>query len=54
MTFIPLDKMEMYRDALKRPCTAPKDSVRLFDLIKFKNDEFKIAFYFALKDTLVC
>ena len=54
MTFIPLDKMEMYRDAMKRPFTAPKDSVRLFDLIKFKNDEFKIAFYFALKDTLVC
>lgn len=40
MTFIPLDKMEMYRDAMKRPFTAPKDSVRLFDLIKFKNDEF--------------
>jgi structural maintenance of chromosome 4 len=39
---------------MRKPFNAPQDSKRLFDLIKFKNDDYKAAFYFALKDTLVC
>lgn len=39
---------------MKKSFSAPNGSKRLFDLIKFKNEEYKTAFYFALRDTLVC
>ena len=32
---------------------SPENVSRLFDLIKFSDDRFKTAFYFALRDTLV-
>lgn len=33
---------------------APKGTFRLFDLIKFKNEDYKPVFYSVLRDTLVC
>jgi structural maintenance of chromosome 4 len=53
-TFLMLDKMdpELQRRANSQIET-PEKIPRLFDLIKFKNDKFKVAFYFALRDTLV-
>ena len=39
---------------MNRSFNTPHNSKRLFDLISFKNNSFKIAFYFAIKDTLVC
>ena len=32
----------------------PANSLRLFDLVKSSSDKFLNAFYFALKDNLVC
>ena len=39
---------------MSRPFNPPPNSQRLFDLITFKNPKFKMAFYFALRNTLVC
>jgi len=52
-TFIALDKIEWVKDQMKKEFRAPKNSERLFDLINTKNDKFKLAFYYALRDTLV-
>ena len=53
-TFIALDKIGWIREHMQRPFKAPANSERLFDLIKFKDENFRMAFYFALRDTLVC
>lgn len=53
-SFIALDKIDYLEPQMKKPFEAPPGSERLFDLIKIKNSAFKIAFYFALRDTLVC
>lgn len=53
-TFIALDKIEWIRDQMERHFDAPKNSQRLYDLIRVKNSMYRIAFYFALRDTLVC
>ena len=39
---------------MNKPFNPPKDSNRLFDLVKPNDPKFRIAFYYALKDTLVC
>jgi structural maintenance of chromosome 4 len=38
----------------ERPFQAPEGSRRLYDIIQISDERFKDAFYFALKDTLVC
>lgn len=37
-----------------KPFTAPQGSQRLYDLVNISDEKFKNAFYFGLKDTLVC
>ena len=39
---------------MEKPFTAPQESKRIFDLIQIQDEKFNTAFYFALKDTLVC
>ena len=39
---------------MNMPFQAPANAVRLFDVIKFKKEQAKLAFYFALSDTLYC
>lgn len=53
-TFIALDKIGWVREHMERPFRAPAHSERLFDLIQFKDNNLRIAFYYALRDTLVC
>ncbi|KAJ1613510.1 SMC4-like protein [Cryptosporidium canis] len=38
---------------MEKPFKAPDGSKRFFDLVKFKDPKFKIAWYFAMRDTLV-
>ena len=54
-TFICLDRvLENSEQHMNQPFNPPKDSNRLFDLVKPNDPKFRIAFYYALKDTLVC
>ena len=54
-SFICLDKVSQQISSLRtQPFVAPKNSDRLYDLIQPKEDKFKDAFYFALKNTLLC
>ncbi len=39
---------------MNKPFENLPQAVRLFDVIKFKTEEVKLAFYFALGDTLYC
>lgn len=54
-TFIMLDKISTpdIVQRSKQRIDTPENVPRLFDLIKFKNERFRTAFYFALRDTLV-
>ncbi|CDW77228.1 structural maintenance of chromosomes protein [Stylonychia lemnae] len=53
--FILLDKIKAQFDQMKdRSFESPQGSNRIFDLIKIPDDKFRVAFYFALRDTLVC
>ncbi|KAJ5079147.1 structural maintenance of chromosomes protein [Anaeramoeba ignava] len=52
-TCIILEKIEHLRKAMEAPIKTPENIPRLFDLIEFKKDSYKIAFYYALRDTLV-
>lgn len=38
---------------MERRFNTPDHSTRLFDLLKFKHEDYKTAFYFAMSDTLV-
>jgi structural maintenance of chromosome 4 len=53
-TCIILDKIAEHRHYMNRPFENLPRAVRLFDLVKFKTEEAKLAFYFALNDTLYC
>jgi structural maintenance of chromosome 4 len=53
-TCIILDKIGDHRQYMNRPFENLPRAVRLFDLVKFKSEEAKLAFYFALSDTLFC
>ena len=44
-------QMHMQRS---KPFEAPKNTARLFDLVRALEPKFEEAFYFALKDTIVC
>ncbi|KAH8741614.1 stable maintenance of chromosomes protein [Cryptosporidium ryanae] len=49
-----LDKLSSsLKQGIDKALTIPPNSKRLFDLIKVKEDRFKIAWYFAVRDTLV-
>uniref|UniRef100_A0A914Z3Q4 Structural maintenance of chromosomes protein n=1 Tax=Panagrolaimus superbus TaxID=310955 RepID=A0A914Z3Q4_9BILA len=52
-TFLALDKIEKHRNEMK-PIRTPMNHPRLFDLVKPTKPEYSIAFYFTLRNTIVC
>jgi structural maintenance of chromosome 4 len=52
-TFIILEKQRHLKEAAYARFAPPAHSERLFDLIKVQKEEVKLAFYFALQNTLV-
>lgn len=53
-TFIMLDKMKRFEKKASQPISVPKGAQRLFDLVKKDDKMYNGAFYYALRDTLVC
>ncbi|EGR34361.1 SMC4 structural maintenance of chromosomes 4, putative [Ichthyophthirius multifiliis] len=53
-SFIALDKIEYNRNEMERQFQAPQGSLRLFDLINVKESRLRVAFYFAIRNTLLC
>ncbi|NXF77085.1 SMC4 protein, partial [Sclerurus mexicanus] len=51
-TFIALDKMTVWEKKMEKIPT-PENTPRLFDLVKVEDSKVRLAFYFALRDTLV-
>ncbi|NWT85951.1 SMC4 protein, partial [Lanius ludovicianus] len=51
-TFIALDKMAVWENKMQKIPT-PENALRLFDLVKVEDAKVRLAFYFALRDTLV-
>ncbi|XP_074734534.1 structural maintenance of chromosomes protein 4 isoform X2 [Strix uralensis] len=51
-TFIALDKMAVWETKCQKIPT-PENIPRLFDLVKVEDEKVRLAFYFALRDTLV-
>ncbi|NXP02662.1 SMC4 protein, partial [Thinocorus orbignyianus] len=51
-TFIALDKMAVWEKKTQKIPT-PQNTPRLFDLVKVEDEKVRLAFYFALRDTLV-
>ncbi|NXW27362.1 SMC4 protein, partial [Phaetusa simplex] len=51
-TFIALDKMAVWEKKMQKIPT-PQNTPRLFDLVKVEDEKVRLAFYFALRDTLV-
>ncbi|XP_054060376.1 structural maintenance of chromosomes protein 4 isoform X2 [Rissa tridactyla] len=51
-TFIALDKMAVWEKKMQKIPT-PQNTPRLFDLVKIEDEKVRLAFYFALRDTLV-
>ncbi|NWS72506.1 SMC4 protein, partial [Crotophaga sulcirostris] len=51
-TFIALDKMTVWEKKIGKIPT-PENTPRLFDLVKVEDENIRLAFYFALRDTLV-
>ncbi|KAJ1525072.1 hypothetical protein ONE63_009916 [Megalurothrips usitatus] len=51
--FIILEKQEHFTQKANTPMETPENVPRLFDLVRIRNDRYKVAFYFALRDTLV-
>ena len=54
VTCIVLSALNQWKSMMDKPVSPPESTPRLFDLIRPVDDEFKPAFYLALKDTLVC
>ena len=52
--FVCLNRIKDLESAMKRRFDAPHNSQRLFDLLKVSNPDVNVAFYKALRDTLVC
>jgi len=52
-TCICLDKISRLQSDMERPVQTPEGVPRLLDLIKPQKPEYRVAFYFALRDTLV-
>ncbi|KMY90563.1 structural maintenance of chromosomes protein 4 [Drosophila simulans] len=53
-TFITLDKIEHHRRDANSRINTPENVPRLYDLVKVEDDRVRTAFYFALRNTLVC
>eukprot|EP01130_Rhizamoeba_saxonica_P012665 TRINITY_DN5371_c0_g1_i1.p1 TRINITY_DN5371_c0_g1~~TRINITY_DN5371_c0_g1_i1.p1 ORF type:complete len:1083 (-),score=299.78 TRINITY_DN5371_c0_g1_i1:22-2994(-) len=54
-TFIILEKLQRFKKYVNGPIDyIPEESKRLFDLIQVTDERVKLAFYFSLRDTLVC
>ncbi|NXG73254.1 SMC4 protein, partial [Baryphthengus martii] len=51
-TFIALDKMTVWQNKINKIPT-PENTPRLFDLVEVEDKQVRLAFYFALRDTLV-
>ncbi|NWY50089.1 SMC4 protein, partial [Chionis minor] len=51
-TFVALDKMTVWEKKMQKIPT-PENTPRLFDLVKVNDEKVRLAFYFALRDTLV-
>ncbi|XP_029472941.1 structural maintenance of chromosomes protein 4 isoform X2 [Rhinatrema bivittatum] len=51
-TFIGLDKMKVWEKCMNKIQT-PENIPRLFDMVTVKDEKIHLAFYFALRDTLV-
>ena len=51
--FLVLNQVAQNKSAMDRPFQAPAGSQRLFDLITPNDPRLSVAFYMALKDTLV-
>ena len=51
--FLALEKMKSNEDKLSYNKRTPENAPRLIDLVQVQNDEYKLAFYHYLKDTLV-
>lgn len=54
VTCIILDKIQEQRKYMERPYETLPNSVRLFDVISSQSEEIRIAFYFAISDTIYC
>lgn len=52
-TFLIMEQLKNIQNDMSREFKAPSSSQRLFDLVKPKEDTFRIAFYYALRNTLV-
>lgn len=52
-TFIMLDKLQYLADRMTKRVETPENVPRLFDLVRCKDPSLRVAFYYALKDTLV-
>ncbi|XP_066935951.1 structural maintenance of chromosomes protein 4-like [Clytia hemisphaerica] len=52
-TFVALDKIQYLAQRAKEQKRTPENVKRLYDLVQVKDQDVKIAFYHALKDTLV-
>eukprot|EP00038_Savillea_parva_P009804 m.185960 g.185960 ORF g.185960 m.185960 type:complete len:1307 (+) comp16612_c0_seq1:91-4011(+) len=53
VTCICLDKQQHLQDKMTAPFAAPAGTERLFDLVRVQKDDFRVAFYYALRNTLV-
>ncbi|RWS24664.1 structural maintenance of chromosomes protein 4-like protein [Leptotrombidium deliense] len=53
-TFIALDKQTRLESQCRSRIETPENVPRLFDLVKINDERVRPAFYFALRDTLVC
>jgi structural maintenance of chromosome 4 len=53
VTIICLDKQGAMEKECQRPFATPAGTSRLFDLIRVKDERFKAAFYYGLRNTLV-
>ena len=51
--FILLNQVQQYKSMMERPFAAPAGAQRLFDLVTPSDPSLSVAFYMALRDTLV-
>jgi structural maintenance of chromosome 4 len=49
-----LENIMGWKDKMREPFTAPPQSMRLFDLVKKKDEIAEVAFYYVLKDAICC
>lgn len=55
LNFICLDRVtEIFGKAMSNEFNCPRQAMRLFDLIQPNEQKFRIAFYYGIRDTLVC